>query len=129
MENRPNNPYAELERIFHEPSRLAIMSNLCGAVEGMTFTELKQACDLTDGNLNSHLKVLGEQNAVKIKKEFVGAKPRTTVFLTGSGRKSFVRYLDALEDVLKAAAKKARANKTAEKTRLPKGARVKPSEA
>ena len=40
MTTKHDNPYAELERIFHEPGRLAIMCNLIGAPEGRSFTEL-----------------------------------------------------------------------------------------
>jgi DNA-binding transcriptional ArsR family regulator len=89
-----------LERIFHEPNRLAIMSVLCGSRNGITFTELKDACGLTDGNLNRHLKVLAEAEAIRIEKTFVDSKPRTTVFLSEAGWKRFSEYLDALTDVL-----------------------------
>ena len=51
MNEPSDNPYAHLERIFHEPWRLTIMTNLLGAPNGLTFTELKAACNLTDGNL------------------------------------------------------------------------------
>ncbi len=93
-----------LERIFHEPARLAIMSSLC-AVErqGRSFGELKEECRLTDGNLNRHLKVLEEAGAVRIEKNFVGLKPRTTVFLSSGGVERFRQYLDALEDLLNTA--------------------------
>ena len=92
-----------LERIFHEPSRLAIMSALCAAEKGMSFGELKEACDLTDGNLNRHLAVLSEAGTVRIEKTFVDARPRTTVILTKTGLARFMEYLDALTDVLKKA--------------------------
>ncbi|MFH0909787.1 MAG: transcriptional regulator [bacterium] len=92
-----------LERIFHEPSRLAIMSELCAAEEGMRFGELKEACDLTDGNLNRHLAVLSEAGVVRIEKAFIDARPRTTVLLTEAGLARFMEYLDALSDVLKKA--------------------------
>ena len=58
---------------------------------------------MTDGNLNRHLKVLKEADAIKIKKEFVGVKPRTTVFLSSKGVKQFTEYLDALQEVLQQA--------------------------
>ncbi len=92
-----------LERLFHEPSRLAIMSALCAAEDGLTFGELKDTCDLTDGNLSRHLKALEEAGAVRIDKAFVGAKPRTTVRLTAAGLDRFREYLDALEEVLEKA--------------------------
>lgn len=47
-----------LERIFHEPNRLAVMSHLAAAAQGLTFPALRDACGLTDGNLNRHLKAL-----------------------------------------------------------------------
>jgi len=106
--NDPNdNPYAHLERIFHEPGRLTIMTNLLGAPDGLTFTELKAACNLTDGNLSRHLKVLEEAKAVTAKKRFVKNRPQTTVFLSKAGREDFMAYLQALETVLLDAAAKA----------------------
>lgn len=108
MANKNTNPYAALERIFHEPNRMAIVSSLCGALEGKTFTELKEACSLTDGNLSRHLKTLSDAGAVVIEKSFVRSKPRTLVFLSDSGRNGFLQYLKALESVLKKASKKAK---------------------
>jgi DNA-binding transcriptional ArsR family regulator len=106
------NIYESLERIFHEPNRLAIMSALCRSHEGLTFTELKQECGLTDGNLSRHLKALEESGAVTIKKSFVGAKPQTAVILASKGRQQFLHYLEALEQALKQAAASVRAEKS-----------------
>ncbi len=96
-------PYESLERLFHEPSRLAILSALCAAPGGLSFTELKDNCDLTDGNLSRHLTALQEAGIVRITKEFVGVKPRTTVFLSPAGCRRFQDYLQALEQVLEQA--------------------------
>ncbi len=101
-------PYGELERLFHEPKRLAILSHLAGTEGGLTFREIRDLCDLTDGNLNRHLKMLVDAEVVRIQKDFVGARPRTTVFLTDNGRQGFMKYLDALETVLKLASDSAR---------------------
>ena len=100
---KQENPYEALEKIFHEPNRLAIMSALCAAEKGLTFNELKEACNLTDGNLNRHLKVLEEAAAVKMKKEFVDNKPRTTLFISEKGLNRFNEYLTALSEVLERA--------------------------
>ncbi len=103
--NSETNPFHALEKIFHEPNRLAIMSALCVATDGASFGELKETCDLTDGNLNRHLKVLKENKAVCIKKTFVGERPRTTVFITAKGLDRFNDYLEVLADVMKQARK------------------------
>jgi DNA-binding transcriptional ArsR family regulator len=97
-ENEPD--FDALERIFHEPSRLAIMSELCGAGKGQSFSDLKAACGLTDGNLNRHLKVLQDAGVVKVTKKFVGVKPLTTVSISSKGLKRFSEYLAALNSVL-----------------------------
>ncbi len=95
------NPFQALEKIFHEPNRLAIMSALCAANGGLTFSELKTDCSLTDGNLNRHLKVLKESKVVRIEKKFVDDKPRTTVFISAKGLDRFNDYLEALADIMK----------------------------
>jgi DNA-binding transcriptional ArsR family regulator len=106
MKENENRGYEALERIFHEPNRLAIMSALCAANnEGLSFNELKEQCDLTDGNLNRHLKVLEEAGAVAIEKSFVDAKPRTTVSFSRDGLDRFSEYLAALSEVLQKAKK------------------------
>ena len=103
MSEKTENPYAALEKIFHEPNRMAIVSALAGAAHGLTFNDLKEDCDLTDGNLSRHLKALEEAKAVRIEKTFVGSRPQTTVFLSATGRESFIQYLKALEEVLQKA--------------------------
>ena len=103
MSENADNPYEALEKIFHEPNRLAIMSAVCAAEKGLSFSELKEECSLTDGNLNRHLKVLREAEAVTIEKAFVDDKPRTTVRISSAGLDRFNEYLAALSEVLAAA--------------------------
>ncbi len=105
MKKDDTTAYELLERIFHEPNRLSIMSALCAQDAGISFSELREQCDLTDGNLNRHLKVLEEAKAIKIKKKFVDARPRTTISLSQTGMDRFNEYLRALEDVLNTARK------------------------
>jgi DNA-binding transcriptional ArsR family regulator len=104
MSTKFDNPYNALKRIFHEPSRLAIMSALCRSSSGLSFNQLKIECVLTDGNLSSHLKMLEESSVISIEKTFKGSKPLTTIVLTDSGRENFIYYLEALEEVLMKAA-------------------------
>ena len=66
----------------------------------MTFSELKRACDLTDGNLSRHLKTLEEARVITVRKTFQGSVPQTKVRISDFGRESFIRYLQVLEQVL-----------------------------
>jgi DNA-binding transcriptional ArsR family regulator len=104
-ESSPETPFEALDRLFHEPNRLAIVSTLCAADAGLSFTELRDRCNLTDGNLNRHLKVLEEAGAVRVKKQFVAGKPLTRVAMTVRGREQFAEYLAVLHTVLKDARK------------------------
>ncbi len=115
MSTSADNPFAALQRVFHEPNRLAIASALAAAVDGVTFSELKEQCDLTDGNLNRHLKALEDENLIAQRRETGSGRPRTTVSFTPSGRKRFVKYLETLEEVLAHAAAAVGADNAARK--------------
>ncbi len=115
-----------LEKLFHEPSRLAIMSELCACAEGLPFPVLKQRCALSDGNLSRHLSTLEKAGAVQVEKSFVGVKPRTTACVTKEGRRSFLDYLDALSAVLQEASARARPAANEKKSAVP-GAKFKPA--
>jgi DNA-binding transcriptional ArsR family regulator len=96
---------ADLDKIIHERARLAIMSALAASPR-MTFSELKDAAELTDGNLSVHSRVLRGAGYISIRKEFVGLKPRTTMELTDAGRAAFQEYLNHLEEIVKRGRKK-----------------------
>ncbi len=119
MSTKSENPYQGLKRIFHEPSRLAILSLLCSTANGVSFNELKEECQLTDGNLSRHLKTLEDSRVIRIEKKFIENRPRTTIFLTDGGRESFIEYLNALEEVLKKAETSLRTRKKRKILRVP----------
>ena len=109
-----SNPIEALEKIFHEPNRLSIMSVLCAADKGLLFVDLKNECGLTDGNLSRHLKVLQEAKAIKIQKAFIDDKPKTTVSISKKGLEKFNEYLTALSEVLATAQRAMPAEKKSE---------------
>jgi DNA-binding MarR family transcriptional regulator len=92
--------YEGLERVVHERARLSIMTSLATHREGLVFSELKQLCALTDGNLSRHLDVLKEAGLVEIWKGYEGRRPQTLVRLTRTGRQRFLGYLAELERLL-----------------------------
>ncbi len=90
----------ELDPLLHERGRLAIVSALAAAPR-LTFTELRDALEMTDGNLSVHLQKLEEKGYVAIDKRFVHRRPQTSCQLTRHGRQAFQRYLDHLEAIVK----------------------------
>ena len=93
--------YSGLERIFHERGRLAVCTCLVANTHGMRFTELQDACGLTDGNLNRHLHALAEVGVVETERVRAGGRLTTLVRITADGRKRFLAYIDDLETVVR----------------------------
>ena len=86
--------------LLYEPRRLAIVSVLA-AVPSLTFTELRDTLEMTDGNLSVHIRKLEEGGCLTIDKQFVGRRPQTTCSLTSAGRQAFAKYLDHLEALVR----------------------------
>lgn len=89
----------KLDPIIHERVRLGILGLLIHVKE-LTFSELKEALKLSDGNLASHLRTLEENGIIEVRKTFVGRKPKTFYCLTQQGKKRFLEYLDAITRIL-----------------------------
>ena len=94
------NPIELLQKVFDSRVRLGIMSALM-VNDAISFNELKELIQVTDGNLASHLKALEENELLKVNKGFVGRKTNTTYSVTRLGEKSFRQHLDALEQMIK----------------------------
>ena len=92
-------PFLQLDRVIHEKGRLGIMSMLAAAPE-LTFTELRDALGMTDGNLTTHIRTLQESGYVAVTKSFQNNRPLTTCALTLSGRKAFGEYIGLLEQIV-----------------------------
>jgi DNA-binding transcriptional ArsR family regulator len=82
---------AGLDKLIHEPGRLAIMSFL-EVVEEADFLFLMDQTGLTRGNLSSHMAKLEKAGYVDVTKEFVDKIPRTSYAMTPEGRQAFAAY-------------------------------------
>lgn len=95
-----NNPIGNLNKIFDSRIRLGVMSILM-VNEEVSFNDLKQMLELTDGNLASHLNTLEENGYLKVHKGFIGRKTNTTYQITKAGEKAFKAHLGALENMIR----------------------------
>ena len=93
-------PMAELDELLHQPVRTRITA-LLSARGNTTFTELKQTLEITDGNLEAHMKKLLAAEYVKAKKVYGrvtgSGRPQTFYSLTRKGKSAFKRYITSLE--------------------------------
>ncbi|NSW54838.1 MAG: transcriptional regulator [Armatimonadetes bacterium] len=85
-----------LDRLIHEPARLAILSAL-SQVEEVDFNYLRMALGLSRGNLSSHMTKLSEAGYVTINKQFLGSTPHTTYRITPKGSEALSGYWAQLE--------------------------------
>ncbi len=90
------------DRLLHEHTRLLLASALAGT-EKLSFTELKQVLDVTDGSLSVHARKLEEAGYIECRKSFAGRVPRTEYRLTAAGRRALEKYLDHMEALIRAA--------------------------
>ncbi len=96
--------YEGLDRVIHERARLSVLTSLMTNPRGLTFNDLKELCALTDGNLSRHLRVLERAKMVEITKGQERNRPLTVCRITAAGRKSYLEYLETLEQVIRDAA-------------------------
>jgi len=68
----------------------------------LSFTELRDALNMTDGNLTTHVRTLQEEGLVSVAKSFQNNRPLTTCSLTAAGRKAFAEYIALLEQIVRA---------------------------
>jgi DNA-binding MarR family transcriptional regulator len=94
------NPIAGLNKIFDNRVRLGVMSMLAVNDE-VSFNDLKEMLEVTDGNLATHLVSLEENGLIKVHKGFVGRKTNTTYSITRTGEKAFNDHITALENIIK----------------------------
>ena len=92
--------FLQLDRVIHEKGRLGIMSMLAASPE-LSFTELRDALAMTDGNLTTHIKALQQEGYVAVSKSFQNNRPLTTCSLTAAGRKAFAEYISLLEQIVR----------------------------
>lgn len=94
------NPIEQLQKVFDSRVRLGIMSALIVNTQ-VSFNELKELIQVTDGNLASHMKALEENGLIKVNKGFVGRKTNTTYSVTKAGEKAFKLHIEALEQMIR----------------------------
>ena len=94
------NPIAGLNKVFDNRIRLGTMSILVVNDE-VSFNDLKQMLEVTDGNLATHLINLEENGLLKVHKGFIGRKTNTTYSITKTGEKAFKEHIAALEKIIK----------------------------
>ena len=92
------NKVIDYSKIFESIIRVQILSSLL--VSNLTYNELKEICNCSDGNMATHTKKLLTEEFIITKKKFVNNKPQTTYILTEKGKKEFLDYIKLLNSLV-----------------------------
>ena len=93
-----NQIHINIDRVIHEPVRLAILKIL-SSVKEVDFKFLLTTLGLTKGNLATHINKLEETKLISIKKEFRGKIPHTSYRITNTGRRQFQKYWKNMKEL------------------------------
>ncbi|HEX9011036.1 MAG TPA: transcriptional regulator [Holophagaceae bacterium] len=91
--------FLDLDRMVHEPARLAILTVLASAEE-VAFLFLQKVTGLSKGNLSSHTQKLEAAGYLETVKAFQGRIPSTTFRITEEGRAALQAYHRQLRALL-----------------------------
>ena len=92
----------DADRLMHDRLRLGIMSAL-SVNASMSFAELKELLQASDGNLSTHARKLEDAGYIACKKKFASRVPKTEYSLTSKGKRVFARHLEHMESLIHAA--------------------------
>lgn len=101
VQKAAENVSTELDKLIHERLRLGIISALA-ANDSMSFSDLKNLLQTTDGNVSVHARKLEEAGYIACEKSFKGRIPLTEYRITAAGREALSRYLNHMEALINA---------------------------
>lgn len=87
-------PRHDLDPTIHAPVRLSIVAALA-SVDEAEFAVVRDAVEVSDSALSKQVATLEEAGYVKVRKGYVGKRPRTWLQLTRAGRSGYERHLTA----------------------------------
>ena len=94
-------PFLQLDRLIHEKEPAGHYVHARGLAGNLSFTEMRDALNMTDGNLTTHIRALQQEGYVSVAKSYQNNRPLTTCSLTATGRKAFAEYINLLEQIVR----------------------------
>ena len=84
----------------HQRHRLGILT-IAAESERVEVAYLREALDLTAGNLSRHLAVLDEADLIQIERGYHGRRPKTWIRITRQGQAALTAEINALQELLR----------------------------
>lgn len=87
-----------LDELIHAPVRLSIVATLA-QVDEAEFARVRDTVEISDSVLSKQATQLEAAGYVRIRKGYVGKRPRTWLSLTPTGRTAYTDHLEALRAI------------------------------
>ncbi|WP_086828214.1 transcriptional regulator [Allokutzneria sp. NRRL B-24872] len=91
-------PRHQLDELIHAPVRFSIVAMLSG-VQEVEFQLVRDTVEISTPALSKQVSTLEAAGYVKVRKGYVGKRPRTWLALTAEGRTAYETHLVALRDI------------------------------
>ena len=95
---RPGHARHRLDEVMHAPVRFSIVATLAG-VDEAEFAMVRDDVEVSDSVLSKQVSTLEQVGYVRVRKGYVGKRPRTWLSLTRQGRTAWAAHLDALREI------------------------------
>jgi DNA-binding MarR family transcriptional regulator len=95
----PKPDQSQFDELILSKTRLGIISALIGG-DKLEFTYLRDTLNISDGNLSVQIRKLEEAGYIKVKKVFVGRKPKTFCRITPKGQRAIKNLIGKLEEMV-----------------------------
>lgn len=99
-------PRHGLDETIHAPIRFSIVATL-SAVDKAEFSFVRDTVEISDSALSKHVTVLEQAGYLKVKKGYVGKRPRTWLSLSPTGQTAYAAHLAALTEIANAPIRRA----------------------
>ena len=94
----PGHARHRLDDVIHAPVRFSIVATLA-AVDEAEFGLVRDEVEVSDSVLSRQVSTLERSGYVKVRKGYVGKRPRTWLSLTAPGRAAYAGHLAALREI------------------------------
>jgi DNA-binding MarR family transcriptional regulator len=91
-------PRHGLDELLGHPVRFSMMALLAAAAKA-EFAFVRDNVEVSDSVMSKQMSMLEDAGYVKVKKGFVGNRPRTWLSPTKKGRQAFERHLNAVREI------------------------------
>lgn len=93
-------PTNGLSDTVHQRNRLGILT-IAAEAERVEVAYLRDALELTAGNLSRHLAVLEAADLIQIERGYHGRRPKTWIRITQQGQAALAAEIEALQELLR----------------------------